>query len=65
MTGGLVDATDGDSLMLFLAGFSLVGLALAIGVRRECAPSRLAEEEVTAETEAEVDAEAERSRPEV
>jgi len=42
--GALVDATDWSFLMLFLVGLSLVGLALTFGVRREYAPSQLAEE---------------------
>lgn len=42
--GALVDATDWSFLMLFLAVLSLVGLALTFGVRREYAPSQVAEE---------------------
>ncbi|MCP2636300.1 MFS transporter [Microbacterium sp. HD4P20] len=42
--GALVDATDWSFLMLFLVALSLVGLALTFGVRREYAPSQLAEE---------------------
>lgn len=42
--GGLVDVTDWGLLMLFLAGFSLVGLLLTFGVRREYAAEQLAEE---------------------
>ena len=42
--GGLVDVTDWRFLMLFLAGLSLLGLLLTFGVRREYAPSQLAEE---------------------
>lgn len=42
--GALVDATDWNLLMLFLAGFSLLGLLLTFGVRREYAPTQLAEE---------------------
>ncbi len=42
--GALVDATDWGFLMLFLVGLSLVGLLLTFGVRREYAPSQLAEE---------------------
>ncbi len=42
--GALVDATDWGLLMLFLCGVSLVGLLLTFGVRREYAPSQVAEE---------------------
>lgn len=44
--GALVDLTDWGFLMLFLVGLALVGLALTFGVRREYAPSQLAEEEL-------------------
>lgn len=43
--GALVDATDWSWLMLFLVGLSIVGLLLTFGVRREYAPTQLAEEE--------------------
>ena len=43
--GALVDVTDWGFLMLFLAVLSLVGLALTFGVRREYAPTQLAEEQ--------------------
>lgn len=42
--GALVDATDWGFLMLFLSGLSLVGLLITFGVRREYAPSQVAEE---------------------
>jgi Na+/melibiose symporter-like transporter len=42
--GALVDATGWAYLMLFTAGFALVGLLLTFGVRREYAPSQQAEE---------------------
>jgi Na+/melibiose symporter-like transporter len=42
--GALVDATDWGLLMLFLCGVSLIGLLLTFGVRREYAPSQVAEE---------------------
>lgn len=42
--GGLVDLTDWSFLMLFLVGASIVGLLLTFGVRREYAPTQLAEE---------------------
>lgn len=41
--GGLVDLTDWGMLMLFIAGFALVGLALTFGVRREVSETQLAE----------------------
>ncbi|WOF21656.1 MFS transporter [Microbacterium betulae] len=49
--GALVDATDWSFLMLFLTGLSLVGLLLTFGVRREYAPSQLAEQEKYVEAE--------------
>lgn len=42
--GALVDATDWRFLMLFLSVLSLVGLLITFGVRREYAPSQVAEE---------------------
>jgi MFS family permease len=41
--GGIVDLTDWGLLMLFIAGFALIGLALTFGVRREVSESQLAE----------------------
>lgn len=42
--GGLVDLTDWGYLMLFLVGCAIIGLLLTFGVRREYAPTQVAEE---------------------
>ncbi|BDV29599.1 MFS transporter [Microbacterium terricola] len=42
--GALVDVSDWSFLMLYLAAMALVGLLLTFGVRREYAPSQVAEE---------------------
>lgn len=41
--GGLVDLSDWGLLMLFIAGFALLGLLLTFGVRREVSETQLAE----------------------
>lgn len=41
--GALVDLTDWGLLMVYIAGFALVGLLLTFGVRHEISPSQLAE----------------------